>query len=88
MSTRSTLLILLLLDSLTQFFLSSYSCQLLGELLKFTITKVDLSISSFSTVYFYFIYFEAMLLGVVSYFLHFFVTSIDRMFSIEVLIAT
>lgn len=37
---------------------------------------------------FYFIYFEAMLLGVVSYFLHFFVTSIDQMFNIGAPIAT
>lgn len=87
MSTRSTSLIVLLFDSLADFFLSAYSYQLLGKLLKFTMTNVYLSIS-FSTVNFYFIYFEGMLLAVVSYFLHHFVTSVDQMFNIAFLITT
>lgn len=78
-SIRSTFLILLPFDSLTRFFICLLY-QLLGEFSKLTTTKVDLSSSSFSSVTFYFIYFEAMLLEVVSYFLHFFVRSIDQMF--------
>lgn len=49
---------------------------------------MDLSSSYFNAVDFYFIYFEAMLLGVVSYFLHFFVTSFDQMINIGIPIAT
>lgn len=82
-STRSTLLILLLFNHLTLFFLCLIY-QLLGEFLKFTTTEVGLSIFSFSTVNLYFIYFWGCIIRYSMLIFTFIVTSIDQMFNVGV----